>query len=310
MEPLTSHRVIVWLVSALALSGGSGCTSRPHSGLPVPDAGPEPTDAFAARDAPLQRVDANFPDTGPSCTNGSCYTVYAHSDHVLYAVDLTNHMLTTVGPFQPTGTQDTMTDLAVRADGTIYTVSHTTLYTADPSDGHVTRVASLGSCGTETVALSFGPDGTLYAGDYQGAFCHIDVSTSPPRVTQTLMLSGGYALSGDLVVVADGTMYGTVYRLGDPSTGGTQTNNLLAQINPSTAAVTVLGSTGYPKLFGVAYQLGEVFGFTHDGSGDVVTIDHTSGVGTLFGTFMDPTTGHGISFAGAGVNVNVPRGPF
>ena len=65
-----------------------------------------------------------------------------------------------------------------------------------------------------------------------------------------------------------------------------------------------------PKLFGVAYQTGEVFGFTHDGSRNVITIDRTTGVGSLFGTFSDPTTGHGISFAGAGVNVNVPRAPF
>jgi hypothetical protein len=49
-----------------------------------------------------------------------------------------------------------------------------------------------------------------------------------------------------------------------------------------------------------------VWGFTHDGSGDVVTIDPKTGVGTLYGSFNDPTTGSPISFAGAGVNADVP----
>ena len=47
---------------------------------------------------------------------------------------------------------------------------------------------------------------------------------------------------------------------------------------------------------------GQVFGFTHDGSGDVVTIDPKTGKGTLFNSFKDPSTNMGISFAGAGVN--------
>jgi hypothetical protein len=98
-------------------------------------------------------------------------------------------------------------------------------------------------------------------------------------------------------------MYGTAYRLSDPSGKGTQVNNLLVKINAATGQVsTVVGQTGYPKLFGVAYALGQVFGFTHDNSGDVITIDPKSGVGTLYNSFSDPSSGKGISFAGAGVN--------
>ena len=66
-----------------------------------------------------------------------------------------------------------------------------------------------------------------------------------------------------------------------------------------------LGSTGYPELYGTAFALGQVFGFTHDGSGNVITIDPTTGVGTLFNTFNDPSTNKPISFAGAGVNSKV-----
>ena len=55
----------------------------------------------------------------------------------------------------------------------------------------------------------------------------------------------------------------------------------------------------------VAFALGKVFGFTHDGTGRVLTVDPTTGVGTLFNTFTDPTSHMPISFAGAGVNALV-----
>lgn len=238
-----------------------------------------------------------------------CYTVYAHSNHVLYRIDLKMKTLVEVGPFKapmvPSGTkmvEDVITDLAVAPNDTVYVVSHTNLYTASPTDGHVTLVAPITSCGNEGVALSFVPDGTLYTADFKGAFCKIDLSSSQPTVTSVGMLSGGLAISGDLVAVADGTMYGTAYKLSDPAKMGTQLNNILVKIDPATATATPeSGQTGYPELFGVAFAIGQVFGFTHDGTGHVVTIDPKTGVGTLFNTFND-SAGKGISFAGAGVN--------
>jgi DNA-binding beta-propeller fold protein YncE len=239
-----------------------------------------------------------------------CYTVYAHADHVLYRVDLASKTLIEVGPFKaplvPSGSkmvEDTITDLAVAPDDTIYVISHTTLYTASAADGHVTSVGAVTTCGTEAVAMTFTPDGSLYAGDYKGAFCKIDLTTMPPAVKHIGTLGGGLALAGDLVAVADGTMYGTAYKLSDPSKSGTQLNNLLVKLDPASGTVTQqIGPTGSAELFGVAYALGQVFGFTHDGSGHVVTIDPKTGTGTLFNTFHDPTTGMGIAFAGAGVN--------
>lgn len=306
MPPLALRLTVL---SVLVLGASAGCTTRSRD---VGDSGNglgTDTDGLPGHDSGNQ---FNV-DTGTSCTNGSCYTLYAHSNHTLYSVDLAGRTLTTVGRFNAphVGTsEDTMTDLAVAPDGTIYVVSHTTLYTASATNGQVTRVETLASCGTENVALSFGPDGTLYAGDFSGAFCHIDVHMTPPMVTRHLTLSGGYALSGDIVVVGDGTMFGTVYRIGDASGTASQANNILARINPADGTVTPLGATGFPNLFGTAYQNGQVFGFTHDGSGDVVTIDRMTGVGTRFGTFMDATTHTGISFAGAGVNANVPIAPM
>src|SRR5262249_43074617 len=125
------------------------------------------------------------------------------------------------------------------------------------------------------------------------------ISSATPVVKPPVMMQGGYALSGDMVGIGNGTVFGSAYKLSDSST---QNNNVLVTVEVSTGAVTPAGSTGFPKLFGVAFQQNQVFGFTHDGSGRVVTINTTTGQGTMFGTFTDPGTGKGISFAGAGVN--------
>lgn len=238
----------------------------------------------------------------------NCYSVYAHSDHTLYVIDLMTKQLQTVGPFNAPkigGNEDVITDLAVAPDGTIWVVSETALYTASTTDGHVTSVGTLASCGTRAVALTFTPAGKLYTGDFKGAICEIDTTQSPPQVKPPITLSGGMALSGDLVAVGDGTVFGTIYKMSDNVGAGTNLSNILAKIELSTGAVTQMGPSGYPKLFGTSFAHGKVIGFTHDGTGNVVEMNPTTGVGTLFGTFMDPATQKGISFAGAGVNALV-----
>ena len=290
----------------------SACSSAPRHGVDGflgPDSNPDLT-VVAPYDF------AGSPQQGCAGQN-SCFAVYAHSDHVLYYIDLSQKTLVEVGPFKapmvPSGTkmvEDTMTDLAVAPDGTIYVVSKASLYRADATTGQVTTVGPIGLCGADNIALSFTPDGSLYLADHQGAFCKIDLGVNPPTVNQIGSIGGGMALSGDIVTISDGTMYGTAYKLSDSSTSGTQINNLLVKIDPSTGMSTqVVGSTGFPRLFGVAYALGQVFGFTHDGSGAVVTIDPKTGKGTAFNTFNDPMTGKGIAFAGAGVNSLVPAIP-
>jgi hypothetical protein len=267
---------------------------------------------------PPLNTDDGGGQSGNLCVNDpkACYTVYAHSDSVLYKIDLMAKTLVTVGNFLapkvPVGTKmltDVVTDLAVAPNDTIYGISNTQLYTCDPTDGHVTVVGAVTACGTDAVAMTFGPDGTLYAGDYKGQFCKIDLTQNPPLVTPIAKLSGGLALAGDIVAVGDGTMYGTAVRLSDTS-GGTQNNNLLIKIDPATATTTEIGSSGFKNLYGVSYALGQVFGFTHDGSGQVVTIDPMTGKGTLYNTFKDPSTNKGISFAGAGVNSMVAPTPI
>ncbi len=220
--------------------------------------------------------------------------------------------------------EDVITDLAVSGDNTIYVVSKTNLYTASPTDGHVTMIGSIGTCGSDNVALTFVPDGSLYVGDYNGNFCQIDLSANPPAVKSIGMLSGGLALSGDIVAVDDGTVYGTAYLLSDLKAnggtgGGTIDNNYLIKLDPKTATATIIGQTGYPKLFGIAFDNGVVYGFVHSvydpsthkssANGQVISIDPKTGVGTAYNTFNDPMTNMPIGFSGAGVNYMVPPPP-
>jgi hypothetical protein len=158
------------------------------------------------------------------------YPVYAHSDHTLYSITLSTKQLVLVGSF---GTTDVITDLAVAPSGTIYVVSHTTLYTADPNDGHVTMVGPLTDCGQDNVALSFLPDGRLFVADYKGQFCQINYSASPISVTPIAKLSGTMAVSGDLVAVKDGTLYASAY---DLNVSSTQNNNVLVRSTPTLRA--------------------------------------------------------------------------
>ena len=234
--------------------------------------------------------------TGSGGGGGTSYTVYAHSDHVLYSIDLATRNLVTIGAFDTT---DVMTDLAVAPNGTIYLVSYYSLFTASPVDAHVTRVGSLSTCGQQGVALTTTDDGRMWVADYMGAICEVDLSGGTPVVKPPVTIQDGLALSGDMVGIGNGTVFGTAYRLDDTTT---ETDNLLIQVDVATGAVTQLGATGYPRLYGAAFQQNKVFGFTHDGSGRVVTMDTTTGQGTMFGTFTDPATNMGIKFAGAGVN--------
>lgn len=244
---------------------------------------------------------------GGGSGGGDSFTVYAHSNTVLYSLDLASKSIVTIGPFNAPN-KDVMQDLAVAPDtNVIYVISKTTLYTADPNDGHVTSIGSVGDCGTDNVALTTTDDGKLYSADYQkGGFCLIDTSTNPIGVTQIGTLGGNMAIAGDIVGIGDGSIYGTAYNMNDSSSTGTSINNVLVKIDPATGTMqTMLGPTGFPKLFGVAYAGGMVFGFTHDGSGDVITIDPKTGVGKLYNTFTDPQSGMPITFSGAGVNSKV-----
>ncbi len=230
---------------------------------------------------------ASSVDSGPHA-DALPYPVlmYVQTADTLYTIDDVSFELTEIGTFQNGG--DDITDIAVTPNGTLYGISNTTLYTIDKDTGEAAWQAELGESATN-VGLTFLPDGTLLATDQDGGVRQIDPING--NVTERGSFGGGYATAGDLVAVADGTMYA----ISDEGPyGNEQDDNLLLTINTDTGAyIEEIGPIGYGGVFGCAYDNGHVYAFTRDGL--VIEIDRNTGAGTLKRTY------DGTAFWGAGV---------
>jgi hypothetical protein len=214
--------------------------------------------------------------------------IYAHTGQTLYVVDPMSFDVTPVGDFgQP---MDDMTDLAVTPDGNIYTISRTSVYSVDKTTAAATMVAT--GIASSNVALTFNNDGTLLASDQSGAVRVIDPSNG--NVTEIGSYGSGYDTAGDLVAIADGTMYGVSTKA--PSLGSS--SNVLIKVNTSTGVATTVGQIGYTGVFGVAYTGGKVIAFTN--MGQIIRIDPTTGAGTLVKSLP------GTKWYGAGTSPLVP----
>lgn len=215
-------------------------------------------------------------------------TIYVHEGETLYTVDPVTFNLTTIGRFDA---NDDMTDLAVTPEGRIFTCSRTTLYEVDPKTAKATKVIDI-AASTSNVAMTFQVDGTLLAADQDGKVRVIDPSTG--QVTELGTYGSGFDTAGDLVAVADGTMFGIAAK----GPNATMTSNVLIKVNPQTAAAQGVGPIGYAGVFGTAYSNGRVLAFTK--SGEIIRIDPFSGQGTLVKTHA------GKVFYGAGTTPLVP----
>jgi hypothetical protein len=218
-------------------------------------------------------------------------TIYAHEANTLYLVDPVTFNLTTVGSF---GATESMTDLAITPDGKIYTISKTSVYLVDPATAHATELVKNLNNSTTNVALTFQTDGTLLASDQTGKVRVIDPTTG--TVTEIGAYGSGFDTAGDLVAVADGTMFG-ISASGPQSTSS---SNVLIKVNPQTGVAVGVGPIGYVGVFGTAYSNGRVLAFTK--TGQIIRIDPKTGAGTLVKTYS------GKVFYGAGTSPLVPIG--
>jgi outer membrane protein assembly factor BamB len=218
--------------------------------------------------------------------------MFAHSDEVLYAVDDVSFDLVEIGPFNLPGFED-MNDLAVTPDGLIFGLTANRLYRIDAATGAASFVAAVS--GTSNVGMTFLPDGDLLAADKAGRVRRINAQTG--AVTELGHYGGRYSTAGDLVAVADGTMYTIV---DDGPNGNEWQNNALLKIDPATGAHrATVGAIGFNGVWGAAYANGNVYAFTS--GGEIIEIDRTTGAGTLVRRHP------GVAFYGAAVTplVNV-----
>ncbi len=237
----------------------------------------EIVDGFAGRD-----VDAGGEtnsDGGTGCTPDSGATIYAHSQTDLYKIDPVSWTPTLVGPFGV----DSMTDLAISPANQIYVTSFTALYTVNPATGAATLVLQHNA---NFDALTFLADGTLLGVSGDGAVLKVDL------VLQTVYSAGnygeGYSSSGDLVAVADGTIYAT--SISSPEADGP--GDFLVKIDRETGAATTVGSIGFLSVWGLGYYGGTIIAFTDQGQ--ILEINPKTGAGTLL-------TSSSVQYWGAGV---------
>jgi hypothetical protein len=228
--------------------------------------------------------DAGCPGTSNCCTPATSQTIYANSPDQLFTIDPVTWTPVLVGSFLT----DRMTDIAVSPNGDLYTVSLNALYSVDPNTALATLVMNLNSqLGYD--ALTFLPDGTLLAVDGTGQVIAIDLIA----LTTTILGSygDGYSSAGDVVAVADGTLYG----VSGTSEGDVQqpANNVLLSVDPKTAIATAIGSIGLGEVYGLAYYGGTLLAFT--GGQAIARLDPATGEATVIAYTQDQFWGAGIT---------------
>lgn len=237
-------------------------------------------------------VDAEETPTGDASVGVTF--VYAHTASELYKVDPDTLAITMIGPFGWSNGSDQMTDIAIDKTGLMLGVSFTNVYRIDPSNAQATRL-STGLSGTFN-GLSFVPAAMLgETGDdvlvgtrnADGVVFRINPMTGQASAIGNM---GSFSSSGDLVAV---TGFGTV----QTADNGFSADRLV-RLAPMTFAATPVGTDiGYSDIWGVAFWKGKIFGFTN--AGQFVTIDATTGVGTL-------VQGNGPAWWGAAVTTSAP----
>jgi hypothetical protein len=198
--------------------------------------------------------------------------MYAHSATTLYALDSEELDLVLIGDFGIANADERMIDLAVTPSGDIFGVTNTKLYSINANTGRATPVADVP---WGNVGMTFLPDGNLLATDEAGGVWKINPDTG---VTDDVGAFGsGFATAGDLVAVADGTMYA----ISDEPDA--HDDNYLLIVNTSTGVGRSVGQIGFGQVWGAAYANGHVYAFTK--AGQLIEINRTTGAGRLVKTF-------------------------
>lgn len=177
----------------------------------------------------------------------------AHTQFDMYEIRLPSGIVNKIGP-----TTGTLTDLALRSDGTLYAIRFDGLCQADPKTGAcITPVRSLTG---NPVGLDFAPSGTLYSAAGSAVYS-INLTTG----VQTFVANypSGMTASGDIAFVGS-RMLGTANATG----GG---GDALVEFDLTTRTARSLGRTGFRCIWGLAAYGPALYGLTCQGQ--VISID-------------------------------------
>jgi len=285
------------LFAPAVLLAVAGC---PRNSVEIPDAG----GVDGGPDAAALRFDTGpLPDSGTPVEDT---LIYAHSPDTLYSFSAMTNTVTEIGRFrEPDGTNaPNMVDLAVNADGVVYTTSPMGFWSVDPETAEATEIGTFDlAMGEQFYALTFLAPGELRASETllgatnMGVYYEIDPADA--SITRLGNYPDGWLSSGDIVSV-EGATYATIRRMDDMV-------DTLAQItfDPSrTGPIRVIGpirggGMDFRQIFGLGYWGRSVYGFSN--SGELIEIDRATGAGRL-ATTMTGTD----RFWGAGVTTRAP----
>ena len=236
-------------------------------------------------------TDGNGPPPGDAAVQTF---VYAHSSSTLYRVDPDSLAVQMVGDFSFNTGTDQITDIAIDKNNVMIGISFGSVYRIDPSNATGTRLsnalsglfnglsfvpaAQIGGSGDDVLVATRNDDGVVF-----------QINPMTGAATQIGNM-GAFASSGDLVSVE---MLGTL-QTADNGLGADR----LVRLAPGSFSATAVGTDiGFSDIWGIAFWKDKVFGFTS--GGQFITIDPTTGVGTL-------VQGNGPAWWGAAVTTLAP----
>lgn len=245
--------------------------------------------------------------TGDGSQQGPASRVYAHSGDKLYQIDTQTLAPVNVGTMAGLGTQS-LTDLAIDKADKMVGITLDKLYTINAQTGAATLVTALatGAQSQNFTSLSFVPENLndpnsgdiLVSASSTGGVYEIDATTGTATMLGDFGMHNGQQIgsSGDLIGVQNLGIYATV-NVGTNA----MANDYLARIDPATWTATVIGTgTGFNDIFGLAFWQGKIYGFVAgSGTGKIITIDPTTGVGT-------EVQSGAVRWYGAGVATDAP----
>lgn len=149
------------------------------------------------------------------------------------------------------------------------------IYAIDPGTAMATLLDRVP--GHTAVGSTVGPDGTVWA--ISTGSSGLLYTVDPASLDVTDIGNTGFPNEGQPAFDTNGNLY--TFRVGQPS-------DILYQLDPATADATAIGDVGF-RVFAAAFCGDTLYGFTPDHN--VITIDTSTGMGTVIATYGPPVTG-------------------
>ena len=209
-------------------------------------------------------------DCDGAVNNGIACTFVAHTGANLYAVYPFNMTATIIN--EVPGLQDIDTEV----DGTLWGVTRAELFRLDARSNQWVSEGTFPNRIEDANGLAIDSQGTAYVTSGDSMY-EVDLSTATTRWIGQVGTT--FYSSGDCVVNKVDSLYMTSKEQGLPDT--------LVFVDRSTGHGQAVGSIGFDRVFGLTAGWGTLYGLTYEG--ELISIDPSTGRGTLLHTFPDIT---------------------